>query len=82
MLKLPQLKEIEKKKISVGELREIMYRLDWIKIMLNAYRMRPTAWRENPMLEYRNTSDCVCFAVMDALERALYKKLTGKEVVE
>ena len=51
MLRLPQLKEIEKKKISVGELREIMYRLDWRKIMLNAYKMRPSSWRENPMLE-------------------------------
>jgi len=82
MLRLPQLKEIEKKKISVGELRQILYRLDWKKIMYDAYRMRPSSWREDPILEWRNASDCVCFAVMDALEKALYKKLTGKKVVE
>jgi len=80
MLRLPQLKEIEKKKISVGELRQILYRLDWKKIIHDAYRMRPSSWREDPILEWRNASDCVCFAVMDALEKALYKKLTGKVV--
>jgi len=74
MLEYPKLKEILDKSIKVEELREIIGRLDWIKIMDKAIKSRPTSWDDNPIREWRNASDCVYWAVMDALEKELYKK--------
>ena len=41
-----------------------IWRLDWIKILDRAIKMRPTSWTERPVLEYRNASDEILCAMM------------------
>ena len=50
------------------ELKDKIYRLNWIKILKEAVDMRPTSWGNRPVIEWRNASDCVCVAVIKALE--------------
>lgn len=55
------------------DLRAELYKLDWIKIMQQAIESRPSSWNrskpfECPILEWRNASDEVCYAVINALE--------------
>jgi hypothetical protein len=45
-----------------------LYKLDWIKILSKAIEGRPTSWNIKPVLEWRNASDEICFAVVNALE--------------
>jgi len=51
------------------EIRVQLYQLDWIQILAEAIRMRPTSWNENPVREWRNASDEICSAVIRALEK-------------
>jgi len=46
-----------------------MFSLDWKQILYKAIQSRPTAWgSENPILEYRNASDCIASQVIDAMK--------------
>ena len=47
------------------EIMQEIYLLDWIKIMDNAIKGRPTSWGERPIQEFRNASDEVLMALMD-----------------
>ena len=47
-----------------------IWRLDWIKILDRAIKMRPTSWRENPVSEYRNASDEILSALMHFAKEA------------
>lgn len=42
--------------------------LDWIAILARAIESRPTSWGQDPVIEWRNASDEVCGALMQALE--------------
>ena len=47
-------------------------RLDWIAILDEAIKARPTSWwvgKTSPVREWRNASDEVCFAVINAMEK-------------
>ena len=54
------------------KLREILHSLDWIKILDKAVNRRKTSWNfqgyGHPVIEWRNASDEVCMAVINALE--------------
>ena len=50
------------------DLRIELFQLDWIKILDRAIKMRPTSWKKDPVLEWRNASDEINFAVIRALE--------------
>ena len=50
------------------EFKQIIYQLDWIKIMNNAINSRKTSWNDNPIREWRNASDEVCSALIRELE--------------
>ena len=53
--------------------RYSMMRLDWIAILDEAIKARPTSWwgeKTPPVREWRNASDEVCFAVIHAMEKA------------
>jgi hypothetical protein len=67
--------------IDKDKLKMILYRLDWIKILDRAIKMRPTSWNDNPVREWRNASDEINFAVVHALEEEgiLNKFLTNRE---
>lgn len=45
-----------------------LYRLDWIKILNDAITSRKTSWSQDPVIEWRNAGDTICFAVCKALE--------------
>lgn len=50
-----------------------MMRLDWIAILDEAIKARPTSWwvgETSPVREWRNASDEVCFAVINAMDKA------------
>jgi len=51
-------------------LSEVLYRLDWIEILREAIEMRRSSWGDRPVVEWRNASDEVCFALLRALEKA------------
>ena len=48
--------------------KERLWRLDWIKILRRAIELRPSSWSDHPVIEWRNASDCLCIAVIDALK--------------
>ena len=53
--------------------RYSIMRLDWIAILDEAIKARPTSWwvgKTSPVREWRNASDEVCFAVINAMEKA------------
>jgi hypothetical protein len=50
------------------ELKYQLYTLDWIGILKAAIESRPTSWGDDPVREWRNASDEVCFALARALE--------------
>ena len=50
------------------ELKHIIYRLDWIKILHEAIKARPTSWYDPAVREWRNAGDEVCSALIHALE--------------
>jgi hypothetical protein len=54
------------------KLRQILHNLDWIKILDKAVNHRKTSWNfqgyGHPVVEWRNASDEVCMAVINALE--------------
>ena len=54
------------------KLRDILCKLDWIQILDTATKRRKTSWNfggyEHPVVEWRNASDEVCMAVVNALE--------------
>ncbi len=50
------------------KLRLILHNLDWIKILDKAINHRKTSWKQDPVVEWRNASDEVCMAVINALE--------------
>ncbi len=52
--------EVEREKIMYA-----IWRLDWIKIMNTAIKVRPTSWNEDPIREWRNASDEVVGALMN-----------------
>jgi hypothetical protein len=57
------LQDIDKERIKAK-----LARLDWIKILDNAIKSRPTSWNDNPVREWRNASDEVYMAVIHAME--------------
>ena len=54
------------------KLRQILHNLDWFKIMQKAIDSRKTSWNfqgyGHPIIEWRNATDEVCMAVINALE--------------
>lgn len=59
----------ELKKISSKEeLKQKIYRLNWIKILDEAIKGRSTSWAEHPVHEWRNASDEVCMALIRHME--------------
>jgi hypothetical protein len=54
------------------KLRQILHNLDWIKILDRAVNYRKTSWNfqgyGHPVVEWRNASDEICMAVINALE--------------
>ena len=58
--------------INMKKLRNILHKLDWIKILDTATKRRKTSWNfqgyGHPVVEWRNASDEVCMAVINALE--------------
>ena len=65
MSELPKLNLTTKQK---RDLKTLLYRLNWIKILDEAIKMRPTSWKENPVTEYRNASDEINSALIRTLE--------------
>ena len=57
-----EVREEEKNKF-----KHALYNLDWIQILNDAIKSRPTSWAENPVIEWRNASDEICGAVCTAL---------------
>ena len=53
-----------------SNLKIVLYRLDWIKILSEAIEGRKSSWGESPVREWRNASDEVNCAVVNALEQA------------
>jgi len=51
------------------EVVDSLYKLDWIIIMRDAIEMRPSSWNQNPIREWRNSSDEVCSATIGALRK-------------
>jgi len=49
-------------------LKQILHNLSWFDIMRRAIEHRKTSWSENPIFEWRNATDEVCMAVLNALE--------------
>ena len=64
---MPKLNLTSKQK---SDLKVILFRLDWIKILNEAIEGRRSSWGERPVLEWRNASDEVNCAVVNALEQA------------
>ena len=54
--------------IDKEKLKWAIYNLDWITIMAEAIKNRPTSWKNDPIHEWRNASDEVCSAVINALK--------------
>lgn len=54
----------------IYDIKYPMYRLDWIKILDRAIKNRRTSWGEDPVYEWRNASDEICYAVIIAMEDA------------
>ena len=54
------------------KLREILHNLNWLEILKRAVEHRKTSWNfqghGHPVVEWRNASDEVCMAVINALE--------------
>jgi len=50
---------------------QMLYRLDWIKILYKAVNNRKTSWNENPVCEWRNASDEVLMAMMTQVTKKL-----------
>jgi hypothetical protein len=55
------------------ELKQKLYNLNWIQILSNAIKSRPTSWNNEkfgtPVLEWRNASDEINYQVVKALEQ-------------
>jgi len=54
------------------KLRIILHNLNWIQILDKAIKHRTTSWNfgsyNHPVVEWRNASDEICMAVINALE--------------
>lgn len=50
-----------------SKVEQVLYSLDWIKILHKAIENRRSSWGERPVVEWRNASDEVCSAVLVAL---------------
>ena len=50
------------------KLRDVLYSLDWSKILKDAIDRRKTSWNENPVKEWRNASDEIGTSVFFALQ--------------
>ncbi len=62
------------------ELKQKIYRLDWITILDEAIKGRPTSWAERPVHEYRNASDEVLMALIRHMEEAGILNKTSYEM--
>ncbi len=62
--------ETERKEYRYYNVKIPMYRLDWIKILDTAIKNRRTSWGEDPVYEWRNASDEISYAVINAMEEA------------
>jgi hypothetical protein len=49
------------------EIKNVLYGLNWIKILNDAIKSRPLSWNDNPVREWRNASDEICFEVIRSL---------------
>jgi len=58
-----EIKREEQRRL-VGEI----YRANWIKILSNATKNRPTSWGDDAVREWRNASDEVLMALMSELK--------------
>lgn len=45
-----------------------LYKLNWINILNEAIKSRPTSWSETPVREWRNAGDTICSSLIRALE--------------
>lgn len=59
-----------------------IYKLNWIRILSDAVKARPTSWKLDPIFEYRNASDEVLSAFMRACYGAGIFKDDWKEAAE
>ena len=48
----------------------VLARLDWKEILRKSIERRKTSWSEQPVIEWRNASDCVYCSVVEALREA------------
>lgn len=56
-----------------------LMRLDWIKILNEAIKMRKSSWNEDPVREWRNASDEICGAVLRAMKMTLSDNLNSNK---
>lgn len=50
-----------------------LQKLDWIKVLDMAIKMRPTSWGDNPVWEWRNAGDTILWSLMAiAKEQGLF----------
>lgn len=63
------------------KIKQEIYQLDWIKILNEAIKSRPSSWNDNPIREWRNASDEILGALIHQMEE---KKLipTFKDLTE
>ncbi len=59
------------------KLKQKIARLDWIKILDNAIKIRPTSWGTDIVREWRNASDTIWSAFM---EECYKKKIFKKQI--
>lgn len=68
---------MSEEKYSFQEIKEALYRLDWIKIMQEAVETRPSSWgvkkgeEYKAVNEWRNASDTLTKPVNDKLKEKL-----------
>ncbi len=73
--------KIAEKKI-LSTLKQEMFQLDWMKILNRAIESRRTSWGERPVQEWRNASDEVLGAVINAMQDKKLIQTLQEEVKE
>jgi len=58
------------KTITTNRLKYLLYTFDWIKILNEAIKSRPTSWETQAVREWRNAGDTICFSVIQAFIEA------------
>ena len=51
-----------------AKIKQEIYQLNWIKILDEAIKSRPSSWNDNPVREWRNASDEILGALINQME--------------